>query len=330
MFARANFDQYATGDRSIANAGVFRGLRRLPPGLVRSGLLGATWLETWLRWPLATLKMGDQIDATLSAIDADGTRFGLTAPKRRAIKRNLLYGQLPDLVALMNTVDQPALRGRTLSFRGSDILARECEAGPGAIVAGFRTGPYPAFPWALAAAAPRRDVLMIVGTDHLAALAERLGRTFMGDLTSRVTFVSAQDSGVLARSMQALKAGGIVATLLELSPVEFARKTEVHFLDWNVEVPYGFSYLSAMTGRPVIPAALTRRRGTRFRLGFSEPVPAAERNQQSIKQQTQVLYSELERRLLRNPEQWVGWLLLESNMGIHLPVTGGRPLPALS
>ncbi|MEX0683937.1 MAG: hypothetical protein WD904_03510 [Dehalococcoidia bacterium] len=330
MFARANFDQYASGDSSIANAGIFRALRRLPPGLVRSGILGATFLETWLRWPLATLKLGDRIDETLVSIDPDGKRFGLTERKRRAIKRHALYNQLPDLVALMNTVDQPELRRRTLAVSGAEILARACQSGPGAIVAGFRTGPYPAFPWALAAAAPGRDVLMIVGTGHLAALGERLGRTFMGGLTSHVTFVSAQDSGVLARSLHILKSGGIVATLLELSPVEFARKTSVSFLDWQVEVPYGFSYLSAMTGRPVVPAALTKRSGTRFRLRFQEPVPAAERSPDSIKQQTQRLYSELERQVRRAPEQWIGWMLLESNMGIELAVSGGRPLPALS
>jgi lauroyl/myristoyl acyltransferase len=171
---------------------------------------------------------------------------------------------------------------------------------------------------------------MIVGTEHLAGLARHLGRTFIGDLSERVTFVSAQDAGALAHTMGALKSGGIVATLLELSPIEFQRKTPVDFLDWRIEVPFGFSYLSAMTGRPVIPAALTKRRGTRFALQFRDPVPAAERDQDSIKAQTQQLYTELERHVRRKPEQWIGWILLQSNMGIELPVSLGKQLPALS
>jgi lauroyl/myristoyl acyltransferase len=330
MFARADFNQYAAGDYAITNAGLLSALRRLPPSAVRSGLLGAAWLETWLRWPLATLKLGDVIDETLDAIDPRGDRFGLTPRVRTRIKRNVLYNQLPDIVAIMNTLDRPQFRRKTLSTRGQEVLEEECANGPGAIVCGFRTGPYPAFPWALAAAAPGREVLMIVGTEHLAELARRLGRTFMSDLSQRVSFVSAQDAGVLARSFGVLKQGGIVATLLELSPVEFARKTPVRFLDWVVEVPFGFSYLSAMTGRPVIPAALASRKAARYRLSFGRPVPAAERSHDSIAQQTQELYTELERRVRRAPEQWVGWLLLESNMGIKLPVLNSRPLPAVS
>ncbi len=330
MFARAEFNQFVAGDNAVSNARIIRALRRLPPGAVRSAVLGLTWLETWLRWPLATLKLGDQIDETLAVIDPAGDRYGFTKQVRRRFKRNMLYNQLPDLFAVMNSLDREDLRDKTLAIRGAEILERECEAGPGAIVAGFRTGPYPAFPWALAAAAPGRDVVMIVSTEHLAGLGRRLGETFIGRLDERVTFLSAEDSGVLAKALRTLKAGGIVATLLELSPVEFARKTQVSFLDWRIEVPYGLSYLSAMTARPVIPAALTQRRGARFGLRFREPVPAAARDQESLQGQTQQLYAELERHVRRVPEQWVGWLLLQSNMGVQLTVSGGRPLPALS
>lgn len=330
MFARAEFNQFVTGDYAVSNARIIRALRRLPPGAVRSAVFGMTWLETWTRWPLATLKLGDQIDETLAVIDPHGDRFGFTQPVRRRFKRNILYNPIPDLFAVMNSMDREDLREKTLAIRGAEILERECQAGPGAIVAGFRTGPYPAFPWAVAAAAPGREVVMIVSTEHLAGLARKLGETFIDRLDERVSFLSAQDSGVLAKSLRALKAGGIVATLLELSPLEFARKTPVSFLDWRVEVPYGLSYLSAMTARPVIPAALTRRRGARFGLRFREPLPAAARDQDSLRSQTQQLYAELERHVRRVPEQWIGWVLLESNMGIQLPVSGGRPLPALS
>jgi lauroyl/myristoyl acyltransferase len=104
----------------------------------------------------------------------------------------------------------------------------------------------------------------------------------------------------------------------------------VSFLGWHVDVPYGLSYLSAVTGRPVVPAALSKRRGARFGLRICETVPAASRDQESIKAQTQALYAELERQVRRAPEQWIGWVLLESNLGVQLQASGGRPLPALS
>ncbi len=330
MFALAEFNQFDSGSYALSNARIIRALRRLPPGAARRAVVGLAWLETWLRWPLATLKLGDRIDETLAVIDPDGDRFGFSEQVRRRFKRNILYNQIPNLVALMNSLDRVDLREQTLAIRGAEILERECEAGPGAIVAGFRTGPYPAFPWALAAAAPGRDVVMIVSGEDLARLGRKLGETFIGRLDERVSFLSARDPGVLAKALRTLKAGGIVATLLELSPVEFARKTPVSFLDWRIEVPYGLSYLSAVTARPVIPAALTRRRGARFGLRLREPVPAASRDQESLQAQTQQLYAELERHVRRVPDQWIGWVLLESNMGIQLPMSGGRPLPALS
>lgn len=330
MFARAEFNQFASGDRVLANARIIRAIRRLSPSALHRGVLGLTWLETWLRWPLSTLKLGDQIDETLQVIDPDGERFGFTLPVKRRLKRNILYNQIPDLFAILHALGNEDLHDETVAVRGADILERQCEAGPGAIVAGFRTGPYTAFPWALAAAAPGREIVMIVSSEDLAGLGRRLGGAFVGGLHERVTFLAAEDSGVLAKALRTLKAGGIVATLLELSPIEFARKTEVSFLDWKIEVPYGISYLSAMTARPVIPAALTRRRGVRFGLRLREPVPAASRDQESLRAQTQQLYAELERHVRRVPDQWIGWVLLESNLGIQLPVSGGSPLPALS
>ncbi len=330
MFALAEFNQFVAGKKALSRAWLFHGLRRFPPGPVRNGLIGLTWLETWLRWPLATLKLGDRIDGTLAAIDPHGDRFGLSGEVRERFKHDLLYGQLPNLVTIMNSLDDESVRRQILSIKGGEILERECEAGPGVIVSGFRSGPYPGFPWALAAAAPGREVIMIVSTEHLARLGQKLGERFIGGLNSRVTFLSSMDSAVLARSLRVLKSGGVVATLLELSPVEFARKTDVNFLDWRINVPYGLSYLSAMTGRPVIPAALTHRRGARFRLQFGEPVPAPSRDQDSLQAQTQALYTELERHVRSAPDQWIGWLLLQSHMGIQVPVPGGDPLPALS
>jgi len=328
MFAHANFDQITTADAALSNARVFRALKHLPPSAVRRTILAATFLETWLRWPLATLKLGDSIDATLAAVDRDGSRFGLDAGVKRQIKRRLLYDQLPDAIAFMSALDDNTSRARAMTVTDTEILDHQCESGPGAIVAGFRTGPYSAFPWALAAASGDRPVTMIVSYEGLAEIGRKLGQTFIPTLNKRVTFVSSQDPTVLAHSLAVLKTGGIVATLLELSPVEFARKTTVDFLDWRIDVPYGLSYLSAATSRPVVPAAITQRKGTRFRLRFHEPIPAPARNPESMQAQTQLLYSQLDRHVRRFPAQWPGWLILDSNMGIQLPIAGGQPLAA--
>lgn len=331
MFANARFNQFETGDFAVSNARLFSLLKRLPPDVVRTGMRTAAWLETWVRWPLATLNLRDRVAQTLSAIDSGGERFGLTPDVKRRLTDYLLYDQTADTVTLMSILERERVREQRLKVRGGEVLGRACEEGPGVIVAGFRLGPYPAFPWALAAAAGGRPVLMIVTYERLADLGDRLGRTFFPSLNERVKFVASEDPRVLARATAVLKAGGVVATLLELSPVQFARKAPVDFLGWRPEVPYGISYLSAATGRAVIPAALVRSgRSALYRLELEAPIPAPPRNPEAVPEQTQTLYEILERRVLQAPSQWIGWFFLESNMGIQLPTTGGPPLAALS
>jgi lauroyl/myristoyl acyltransferase len=80
----------------------------------------------------------------------------------------------------------------------------------------------------------------------------------------------------------------------------------------------------------VVPAVLTSGTGARYRLRFLDPLPVPARDRSSIFAATQALYSVLEEQVRRYPEQWVGWTVLESHLGIDL----GRPatlrMPAVS
>jgi lauroyl/myristoyl acyltransferase len=85
-----------------------------------------------------------------------------------------------------------------------------------------------------------------------------------------------------------------------------------------------------MTSRPVIPALLLSRGGARFRLRFLDPLPAPARERASILAATQAMYRVLEEQVLRYQEQWVGWTILESHMGIDLGRPVPLPMPAVS
>jgi hypothetical protein len=328
MLARATFDQYAGADFALAHRRSIRALGRLPYRALHRGVAALAWLETWLRWPLLTLRALDGVDRTFSLLDPDGTRLGLDDRVRRAFRRDILYSHIPDLVVLLTSLDRRRFRREALVVEGGDTLARELATGRGVIVAGFRTGAHPVFPWALAGLGPR--VSMIVGYPQLVRLGERLGETFLPRLTRKVQFVNAQDPQVLARSLDTLNNGGLVATLLELSPLTFQKTTPVRFLDWEINVPYGLSYLSAATGRSIVPALITREDGPRFRLRFCDPLPAPGRDRASILANTQQLYDVLAQKVLEFPEQWIGWLLLGSHMGIDLGPETPHGVPALS
>ena len=52
-------------------------------------------------------------------------------------------------MTLLTHLEKPGFR-RALTVENQDVLLRERERGPGAIVVGFRIGAYPALPWPLA------------------------------------------------------------------------------------------------------------------------------------------------------------------------------------
>ncbi len=321
MLAAAGFDMTASAAIAVEHASVCRAVGRLPGPVLHRLVSTLSSAETWVRWPLRTLHLLDFVDGTFERIDPEGERFGLTPAARRRFRRNLLYDSIADLAVLINKIDSEAFRRKALTVEGADLIHRACAEGPGALVVGFRLGGHAALPLALGALG--FETLMIVAGEHLVRMGETIGETYTPKAASRIRYADAGDRLVLARATEALNAGGIVATLLELSPLGFAKTTEVRFLDWTIRVPYGISYLSAVTGRPVIPAVLTSAGGGRFRLEFLGPVPAPARDRASIFAGTQALYRALEGQVRRYPEQWVGWTVLESHLGIDL----GRPVP---
>lgn len=328
MLARADFDQRAQADFAVSHARLLEPVGRFPHGPLHKVLLGLAWLDTWLRLPLKTLKMLDGVDEVFSLLDPDGQRFGLTKKVRSRFHKNLLYFQICDLVTLLACLDKPAFRRRALVVENKEILLRERERGPGAIVAGFRIGAYPVLPWALASLGLR--VSMIVGGDHLVEMGQGLGGKFLPRSTERIRFVSARDPRVLASCLEDLNAGGLACTFVEMSPIEFAKTTEVKFLDWTIQVPYGIPYLGAAAKRSIVPAVLTRESGPRFRLRFGEPLPAPARDKASVRQSTQQLYRALEKQALQFPDQWTGWPVLTSHMGIELRSKTSAEAPPIS
>jgi lauroyl/myristoyl acyltransferase len=328
MLARASFDQAAGAKFAMTHGRLLAAAGRLPHGPLHKALVSLIWLETWLRWPLKTLRMLDSVDETFSLLDPDGRRFGLKAKVRAEFHRNILYFQIADLAVLLTSLDKSGFRRRALVVENEEALLRERERGPGAIVAAFRIGAYPVVPWALASLG--FPVSMIVATTPFVEMGQRMGEKFIPGLNERLRFMSAEDPRVLARSLESLNAGGFVCTLTELPPVGFAKTTQVQFLGWTIEVPYGIAYLAAATGRSIVPAALTREAGPRFRMRFGEPLPPPSRDRVSILRSTQRLYEVLEEKVRQFPEQWVGWTMLASHMGIDLSPAASQATPTIS
>lgn len=321
MLSAAGFDMTASAALAVEHARIGRAIGRLPYPVLHRLVSTLSRTETWVRWPLRTLHMLDFVDETFRRIDPDGARFGLTPAVQRRFRRNLLYYSVADLAVLINKVDDESFRKRALTVEGEGKLRDEIVSRPGAIVVGFRLAGHSVLPLALGALG--YDTLMIVAGMHLARMGESIGKTYAPHAGAHVRYVDAGNRLVLARATETLNSGGVVCTLAELSPLGFAKMTEVRFLDWTIRVPYGIPYLSAMTGRPVIPAVLTSEGGARYRLQFLEPLPAPARDRASIFAGTQALYGVLEDQVRRHPEQWAGWTVLESHLGIDL----GRPVP---
>jgi hypothetical protein len=316
MLAQTSYTGFSPARVGLAHQRAVKALTRLPYRPLHRALLLASRVEAWSRWPVLTLAAGDRIDAAFARLDADGTRFGLTPKVRRRYRNNTLYDAVPDQLVLLTGLDNEAFRRDALVVENAQAVTRATEDGSGAIVVGFRLGPHSALPYTLGALG--HDVSMIVSSPSLADVATRLGAEFAPRSSCSLRFVAAGDAMVLTGAQEHLRAGRLVCTLMEFPGQQFQKTSGVRFLDWQISVPYGIPYLSAMTGRSIIPAIITRHRGPRFKLRFLDPIPPPTRQRSSILAANQALYTELDRQVRRFPSQWVGWTLLESHMGVDL------------
>lgn len=312
MLARTAFKQDRTTEFALAKKGLIKAASRLPYSLVHQLLVAGIRAETWLRYPLLTLNAKDKFKEVFDALDPDGSRLGLTKRVRARYEKNALYNEMADLVTLLMYMDDADFRKNGLRFENEDVLLREIERGPGAIVAGFRLGAYAALPWVLGMLSS--SVLMIVGDGRFTRIAQEIGEAFIPNSAKPLTFLRAKEPLVLPRSRATLKDGGVVSTLVDMSPIVYDRTTEVKLFDWTIQAAYGIPYLSAVTGRSIVPAVLTRAKGPRFTLRFDEPIEASARDSQSVRENTQKLYTSLEKMVRRFPDQWVGWPMLKSQV----------------
>ena len=312
MFSRAAFRQDRSVDLALSQQRLIKAAARLPYWFVHRLLVGGIRAQTWLRYPLATLKATDRMGEAFDKLDPDGKRFGLTKRVRERYKQNALYHELADLVTILMFMDDPKFRKNALRFENPEVLRSEIERGPGTIVAGFRVGAYAALPWALGRLS--QSVLMIVGDGEFARMGTALGETFIPESAKPITFMRAREPLVLPRSQATLKKGGVVSTLVDLSPIEYDKTTEVGLFDQTIDVAYGIPYLAAVTGRSIVPAILTRADGPRFTLRFDEPLQPPARDSESVRAKTQQLYDSLEKLVRRFPDQWVGWMSLRAQM----------------
>jgi len=312
MLSRAALKQTKRVDAAVANRRAIRTAARLPFWLVHKLLVAGIRAETWLRYPLWALNTSDAFDETFRLLDPEGDRFGLTKGARSRAKRNFLYHEVADLVTLLMFLDSPDFGRRALRFENEEALRRAAEEGPGAIVAGFRLGAYTGVPWVVGKLG--YPVLMIVGNDEFVRMGEQLGQTFIPESADAITFMRAKEPLVLAKAKATLNDGGLVTTLVDLSPVEYEKTTEVKLFDYEMSVPYGIPYLSAVTGRSIVPTILTRANGPRFTLRFGDPIAAPKRDSDSVRECTQELYDALARMICRFPDQWIGWPKLRAQV----------------
>lgn len=316
MLAQTSYTGFSPARVGLAHRSAVKALARLPYRSLHRTLSLASRVEAWGRWPVLTLAAGDRIDGVFARLDADGTRFGLTHKVRKRYRSNTLYETIPDQLVLLTGLDGETFRRDALVVENAQAVARATEDGSGAIVVGFRLGPHSALPYTLGALG--HDVSMIVSSSSLADVATRLGTEFAPRSSRSLRFMAANDSMVLPRAQDDLRAGRLVCTLMEFPGQQFQKTSSVRFLDWQISAPYGIPYLSAITGRPIIPAIITRHKGPRFKLRFLEPISPPTRQRSSILAANQALYTELEQQVRRFPSQWVGWTLLESHMGVDL------------
>jgi lauroyl/myristoyl acyltransferase len=212
-----------------------------------------------------------------------------------------------------------AFRSGHIEIENFDAIEEAAADGRGAIVAGFHLGPHAALPLLLAQLG--HDVA-VVAPSTLGA-RRRLAEGCLPDATSRITWLDAGDTRLLARARSALRKGALLVAFTDLPEREPLLTADVTLLGRTVRGSTALPYLSSITGAPIVPACLTRGPGPRVALRLDAPLPAPARDEASLQETAQALFHVAERRLLEHPEQWLGWTALHE-------ATMRQPTPAVA
>lgn len=153
--------------------------------------------------------------------------------------------------------------------------------------------------------------------------------------SSDFEIINAENFGAAMTMTKQLKSGRSIVAYIDGNrgtggaPKDDKQMLKVNFLGQQLHVRKGLSYISFLTGIPILPVISFRRSPDDISVYFYEPIdPVKATSRKAFCQATtQRLYDILEERLLQYPLQWEGWLYIHKYLDTDNLIKQRRPEP---
>jgi lauroyl/myristoyl acyltransferase len=238
---------------------------------------------------------------------ATGSADGLESVRERYLHYRLL--QRPIAFTMLTLFsDNQDFMNECVVIEGREIL----DENPGAVLCGTHFGPQTALPFLITSTG--RNVTTVV-VEEERSLASRLLEMYNPHVASRISLIGIPDHGVLVKCMAKIRGGEPVLVFMEFNESDLPSKTQASFLGMTIPVPEGPFFLAATAGRPLIPVYALHEDDLRVRMVVQEPIHVPRVPRSRLGGVIQEAWSDLEQRVRRFPEQWLGWEVVAKRFG---------------
>lgn len=201
-------------------------------------------------------------------------------------------------------------REEFVEIENRQVLDGLAHRGQAAVLLGSHFGPQTVLP--VLVAAEGWPVTAVMPTAEQ-ALISRLLAAYGSDSASRISLLSVPDRTLLLKCRARLRQGESVLVCMEFSASDTPSRTRAKLMGLTLPAPEGGVFLAATAGVPIVPIQALYADDLHIRLVVHDPLTVPQKRRIDLEETIQSLWADLELRVLRDPDQWLGWQVLADN-----------------
>ncbi len=206
--------------------------------------------------------------------------------------------------------EDPEFRDEFVQIQGREVLNELARSGQPAVLLGSHFGPHTALPVFIAAEGWPVTAVMAA---QERALISRLLPAYSSGIASRLSLLGVPDRSLLVKCLARLRRGESVVVFMEFNASDVATRAAASLMGLTLPAPEGGVFLAAAAGVPIVPIQVLYEDDFYLKLVIDEPVMVPQKRRAELRETIQSLWADLERRVLRDPDQWLGWQVLAGN-----------------
>ena len=135
-----------------------------------------------------------------------------------------------------------------------------------------------------------------------------------------------KNRSVLIKCLSRLRRGRSVLVFSEFNESDAPSHAQATLLGLDLPAPEGAVFLSAVSGAPLVPVHVLFDGDIRLRLVIRDPISVPWTSRAGLQDTIRFVWDDLEQRVLRYADQWLGWQMLANNPAVLDQMPGSAVL----